>query len=158
LIRQVTIKTKYHLAVTDQERCVFITSLGTSECDGNYREPLSGRSSDVKIPKPIGEPKPKPTGRNGFVSPAGSSALSARHSKVACWGVAFDLLATSQLTQRHAAEGKIVLGVNHKMVDYVTGRKKKLDAVVVARPEGQPKCQRRSGLRAANGTTGAPAE
>jgi hypothetical protein len=63
LIRQVTIKTKYHLAVTDQEKYVFITSLGTSECDGNYREPLSGRSSDVKIPKPkpIGEPKPKPT-------------------------------------------------------------------------------------------------
>jgi hypothetical protein len=62
LVRHVTIKTKYHLAVADQERYAFITSLGTSECDGNYREPLSGRNSDVKIPKPkpIGEPKPKP--------------------------------------------------------------------------------------------------
>jgi hypothetical protein len=63
---------------------------------------------------------------------------SDRHSKIACWGIAFDLLATSRLLQRHAAEGQVVLGVNHKMVDYSTGRNKKLD-LVIARPEGQPK-------------------
>ena len=60
---------------------------------------------------------------------------SDRHSKIACWGVAFDLLATSTLLRRHAAEGKVVLGVNHDMVDYATSRKKRLD-LVIARPEG----------------------
>jgi hypothetical protein len=62
---------------------------------------------------------------------------SDRHSKIACWGIAFDLLASSRLLQRHAAEGKVVLGVNHKMVDYSTGRNKKLD-LVIARPDGRP--------------------
>lgn len=60
---------------------------------------------------------------------------SDRHSKVGCWGVAFDLLSTSALMQAHARQGKIVLGVNHEMRDFATGRKKDLD-LVVARPEG----------------------
>lgn len=60
---------------------------------------------------------------------------SDRHSKVGCWGVALDLLCTSSLMRTHAAEGKIVLGVNHEMRDYATGRKKDLD-LVVARPAG----------------------
>jgi len=60
---------------------------------------------------------------------------SDRHSKVGCWGVAFDLLRTSSLMQAHAASGKIILGVNHEMRDYGTGRKKDLD-LVIARPSG----------------------
>lgn len=60
---------------------------------------------------------------------------SDRHSKVACWGVAFDLLANSALMQAHAVEGKIVLGVNHPMRDFATGRRKVLD-LIVARPDG----------------------
>jgi hypothetical protein len=63
---------------------------------------------------------------------------SDHHSKVACWGIAFDLLTTSHLLQRHAREGKVVFGVNHEMIDYATGRKKKLD-LVVARPDGPPR-------------------
>lgn len=62
---------------------------------------------------------------------------SDRHSKVACWGVALDMLATSRLLRRHVAEGKVVLGVNHTMRDYARGRKKDLDLVFV-RPEGEP--------------------
>lgn len=58
---------------------------------------------------------------------------SDRHSKVGCWGVALDLLATSTLMRHHAAQGKIVLGVNHKMTDFATGRQKALD-LVLARP------------------------
>ena len=58
---------------------------------------------------------------------------SDRHSRVGCWGVAFDLLATSALFRKHAADGKVVVGVNHTMRDYGTGRKKKLD-LVIARP------------------------
>lgn len=59
---------------------------------------------------------------------------SDRHSKVGSWGVALDLLSTSSLMRRHAAEGKIVLGVNHTMTDFATGRKKDLD-LVIARPQ-----------------------
>jgi len=60
---------------------------------------------------------------------------SDRHSKVGSWGVAFDLLATSALMRAHAEAGKIVLGVNHEMRDFATGRKKDLD-LVIARPDG----------------------
>ncbi len=58
---------------------------------------------------------------------------SDRHSKVACWGIAFDLLEHSALLRAHAASGKVVLGVNQKMRDFATGREKNLD-LVVARP------------------------
>lgn len=60
---------------------------------------------------------------------------SDRHSKVACWGIAFDLLQTSALLRRHVADGEVVLGVNHTMRDFGTSRKKRLD-LVIARPEG----------------------
>jgi hypothetical protein len=61
---------------------------------------------------------------------------SDRHSKVACWGVAFDLLLHSALLRRHAAEGKVVLGVNQKLVDYSTKREKALDLVVARAVDG----------------------
>ncbi len=62
---------------------------------------------------------------------------SDRHSKVACWGIGFDLLTTSALLRRHVADGKVVLGVNHTMRDFGTGRKKDID-LVLARPDGEP--------------------
>jgi hypothetical protein len=61
------------------------------------------------------------------------NSRSDRHSKVGCWGVAFDLLAQSSLMQAHANAGKIVLGVNHEMRDFHTNREKVLD-LVIARP------------------------
>lgn len=60
---------------------------------------------------------------------------SDRHSKVACWGIALDLLTASAVLRQHAREGKVVLGINHRMVDFGTGRSKNLD-LVIARPEG----------------------
>ncbi|HWA66693.1 MAG TPA: hypothetical protein VG899_10045 [Mycobacteriales bacterium] len=60
---------------------------------------------------------------------------SDRHSKVGCWGVALDLLATSSLLRRHVEAGKVILGVNHTMTDFATSRKKDLD-LVIARPAG----------------------
>ncbi len=62
---------------------------------------------------------------------------SDRHSKVACWGVAFDLLLTSAVLREHAARGAVVLGVNQQMTDFATGRRKDLD-LVVARPAAPP--------------------
>ena len=43
--------------------------------------------------------------------------------------------------RRHASAGKIVVGVNHTMTDYATGRKKDLD-LVIARPSGAPTTDR----------------
>lgn len=63
------------------------------------------------------------------------NSRSDRHSKVGSWGVAVDLLTASSLMQSHAAQGKVVLGVNHEMRDFHTGRKKDLD-LVIARPGG----------------------
>ena len=50
-------------------------------------------------------------------------------------GHRFDLLGSSALLRRHVEEEKVVLGVNHTMRDYGTGRKKDLD-LVFARPGG----------------------
>lgn len=58
---------------------------------------------------------------------------SDHHSKLACWCIAFDLLLTSSLLRRHAADGKITIGVNHEMLDFRQRRKKDLD-LVIARP------------------------
>ncbi len=58
---------------------------------------------------------------------------SDRHSKVACWGVLYDLLAESATLRRHVADGKVTFGVNHEMSDFHTRRKKNLD-LVLCRP------------------------
>ena len=55
------------------------------------------------------------------------------HSKVACCGVFFDLMTTSALLREHVADGKVVVGVNHPMLDFVNNKRKKLD-LVLARP------------------------
>jgi hypothetical protein len=52
------------------------------------------------------------------------------HSKVACWAVLFDLLQTSSLMQAHVASGKVAFGINRRINDWQTGRKKDLDLVV----------------------------
>lgn len=60
---------------------------------------------------------------------------SDRHSKIACWTVAFDLLRRCELLREHFATGKVVLGVNHTLRDFQTRRKKDLD-LVIAEPSG----------------------
>ncbi len=55
---------------------------------------------------------------------------SDHHSKVACWGVIFDLLASSALLRRHAEDGLVCFGINHEMRDFVHDRKKNLDLVL----------------------------
>lgn len=52
------------------------------------------------------------------------------HSKVACWGVVFDLFRTSPLLRRHVADGTVAFGINHEMRDFVHDRKKNLDCVL----------------------------
>ena len=68
---------------------------------------------------------------------------SDHHSKVACWGIMFDLLRASPLLRRHVAEGRVGFGINHEMRDFVHDRKKNLDVVLCtpaggATPAGPP--------------------
>jgi hypothetical protein len=58
---------------------------------------------------------------------------SDHHSKVACWGIIFDLMRSSAVIRRHVADGKIVFGVNHPFRDFRTNKPKKLD-LVICRP------------------------
>jgi hypothetical protein len=55
---------------------------------------------------------------------------SDHHSKVACWGIIFDLLRTNPLLQRHVQRGIVYFGINHEMRDFVHDRKKNLDLVL----------------------------
>ena len=58
---------------------------------------------------------------------------SDHHSKVACWGLLFDLMLNCGLLREHALRGLVGYGLNHEMRDFRTGRKKNLD-LVVCRP------------------------
>jgi hypothetical protein len=60
---------------------------------------------------------------------------SDHHSKVACWGIVFDLLHRSTLLRRHVEDGTVHFGINHEMRDFVNDRKKNLD-LVLCTPSG----------------------
>jgi hypothetical protein len=68
----------------------------------------------LSTPVPIGPSK----------TPWQYHSRSDRHSKIACWGVLFDLLQTSSLLQAHVADGKTFFGVNHTMRDFVHNKEK----------------------------------
>lgn len=55
---------------------------------------------------------------------------SDRHSKIACWGIVFDLMLNSAHLRSHVAEGKVGFGINHTMVDFEGGLEKDLDLVL----------------------------
>jgi hypothetical protein len=55
---------------------------------------------------------------------------SDHHSKVACWGVLFDLLQYSPLLRQHVESGKVAFGINHVMTNFVNGKRKSLDLVL----------------------------
>ena len=61
---------------------------------------------------------------------------SDNHSKVACWGVFFDLLRTSALLQHHVKAKKVIFGVNFTMSELPHRAEKKLD-LVISRPSGK---------------------
>lgn len=55
---------------------------------------------------------------------------SDHHSKVACWGIVFDLLRTSKLLRDQVSAGRVGFGINHEMRDFRNDRKKDLDLVL----------------------------
>ncbi|MCO1658906.1 hypothetical protein [Pseudonocardia humida] len=63
---------------------------------------------------------------------------SDHHSKVACWAIAFDLLAESKLLRDHIAAGVVTFGINRQLNDFETGKKKDLDLVIARAPGKDP--------------------
>lgn len=82
---------------------------------------------------------------------------SDHHSKVACWGVVFDLLSRTPLLQRHVESGTVFFGINHEMRDFVHDRKKNLD-LVLCTPNGSPGNENLAGLAQTYGIDLNPSE
>lgn len=72
----------------------------------------------------------KATRRDRHGNPWQYHSRSDHHSKVACWGIVFDLMRTSPLLRRHVQSGAVHFGINHEMRDFVRDRKKNLDLVL----------------------------
>lgn len=72
----------------------------------------------------------KVTRRDRYGNPWQYHSRSDHHSKVACWGIVFDLLRVSPLLRRHVENGTVHFGINHEMRDFVHDRKKNLDLVL----------------------------
>lgn len=71
-----------------------------------------------------------------LASPKGSSgnrqyhSRSDHHSKVACWAIVFDLLDTCPTLLDHVADGRVFIGINHRINDFINGKSKNLDLVI----------------------------
>lgn len=55
---------------------------------------------------------------------------SDRHSKVACWGIVFDLMRSSPLLRQHVRTGRAGFGINVQIKDFQHDRSKDLDLVI----------------------------
>lgn len=55
---------------------------------------------------------------------------SDRHSKLACWATLFDLMGCCPLFRSHVEAGAIGFGINHRMQDFRTAKKKDMDLVI----------------------------
>ncbi|MDX1001533.1 hypothetical protein GOE20_11475 [Sinorhizobium medicae] len=72
----------------------------------------------------------KTTREDRYGNPWQYHSRSDHHSKVACWGIVFDLMLASTLLRRHVEERRVFFGINHEMRDFVHDRKKDLDLVL----------------------------
>ncbi len=83
--------------------------------------------------------KPTITDRHGNMW--GYHSRSDRHSKVACWGIVFDLLRSSKLFREHVAANRVGFGINVEMRDFQHDRKKDLDLVICQPASASPPSQ-----------------
>ncbi|MEO7151694.1 MAG: hypothetical protein ABIX46_08310 [Burkholderiaceae bacterium] len=79
---------------------------------------------------------------------------SDRHSKIACWGMTFDLLSNCSLLRAHVAEGKVGLGINHELRDFRNNKKKNLDMVLCRATAAQHKGNSKAHVRGAHDFVG----
>lgn len=70
------------------------------------------------------------TRKDRYGNPWQYHSRSDHHSKVACWGIVFDLLRSCSLLKRHVEDERVFFGINHEMRDFVHDRKKNLDLVL----------------------------
>ncbi|MGE6784420.1 hypothetical protein ACQKGL_18075 [Ensifer adhaerens] len=78
----------------------------------------------------------KSTRADRYGNPWQYHSRSDHHSKVACWGIIFDLIGASALLRRHVEEQRVFFGINHEMRDFVHDRKKDLDLVLCTPSSG----------------------
>jgi hypothetical protein len=71
-----------------------------------------------------------------------------RHSKVACWGILFDLLQQCSTLTEHVRSGRVACGINHEMKDFKQGRKKNLDLVLCVPGASERAPKRAEGFKA----------
>jgi hypothetical protein len=86
---------------------------------------------DMKGPVILARTMSVPTSRGRSERKWQYHSRSDTHSKVACWGLLFDLLQECDVFRRHAEEGRIGFGINHVMVGPIN---KTLDLVVTRVP------------------------
>jgi hypothetical protein len=72
----------------------------------------------------------KATRLDRYDNPWQYHSRSDHHSKVACWGIVFDLMRNCPLLRRHVQDGVVKFGINHEMRDFRNDRKKNLDLVL----------------------------
>jgi hypothetical protein len=72
--------------------------------------------------------KPSRTDRHG--NTWNYHSRSDHHSKVACWGIVFDLMRTSRLMRDQVAAGRVGFGINVEIKDFQHDRSKDLDLVI----------------------------
>ncbi|HMB11438.1 hypothetical protein [Saliniramus sp.] len=77
----------------------------------------------------------RPTRRDRYENDWQYHSRSDHHSKVACWGIVFDMLCHCPLLRRQIADGRVAFGINHEMRDFSNDRKKDLD-LVLCTPSG----------------------
>ncbi len=79
---------------------------------------------------------------------------SDRHSKIACWGLVFDLMRHCPLLREQAAAGRVGLGINHEMHDFRNKKKKNLDLVICTQAPQATSGGSRAGARKATDFAG----
>lgn len=70
------------------------------------------------------------------------SPRSDRHSKIACWGILFDLIQNCRALEQQIQAHQVGFGINHEMRDFTTSRKKDLD-LVICKPGSSSPAKRR---------------
>lgn len=81
-------------------------------------------------------------GDSGFVGQFHSR--TPLYSKVECWAILLDLLSESALLRSHAANGRVICGLDFAMGDYKLQRTKKLDLVIATPGTPSPKKSRKA--------------
>src|SRR5262249_11376201 len=105
------------------------SQLATGGTDRSFGSRLTNPGS-MHGPALIARSLSTPGVRDAFGNQWQYHSRSDRHSRIACWGMLFDLLRNCPTLLDHVGRGHVGFGINHEMRDFRTNRKKNLDLVV----------------------------